>query len=95
MGAFNTLEVEASCPNCGTVAELSIQFKYGETWQHSYRLGDRLQWGRNDHGFPGMRKVEVLGTMAPCPSCGKDDADYMVLIKNDVLVGIDARQRRL
>lgn len=36
-------------------------FKYGDSWQHHYVLGDKLNWGGNDVGEPGHKLVVVVG----------------------------------
>jgi hypothetical protein len=44
MGAFNTLYMKSlPCPNCHHMQDWTIQFKYGECRQHSYKLYDMLR----------------------------------------------------
>ena len=69
MRAFNRLRAEVRCPNCGSTGEQFIQFKFGDVWQHDYRLGDTLTWGGNDVGRPGLTKVIVSGAGEECPMC--------------------------
>lgn len=88
MSAFNTIEASASCPRCKRTAEFGVQFKYGNTWQHSYRVGDSLRWGGNDVGIPGRKRVLVEGIGGPCPHCGADNLDFDVVIEDDKIVGI-------
>ena len=88
MSAFNTIEASTSCPNCGRDADFRVQFKYGNTWQYSYRLGDRLRWGGNDVGIPGRKRVLVEGVGGPCPHCGADNLDFDVVIESDKVVGV-------
>ena len=90
MGAFNTIQTEVACPSCGQSAEFEIQFKYGNTWQLSYNLGDRLQWGGNDVGVPGKKKVEVESIGGPCPHCSVDCVEFDVTIENDVITSVTA-----
>ena len=45
MGAFNTLKAVATCPRCRATVAIQIQFKYGDTWQYEYAIGDSLRWG--------------------------------------------------
>ena len=59
MGAFNRLLVEHQCARCGSTVERAFQFKYGHKWQDDYRIGDRLDWGGNDEGTPGLEWVNV------------------------------------
>ena len=61
MGAFNEVEGDAVCSHCGLNARFVVQFKYGDTWQLEYRLGDKLRWGGNDEGEPGLPRVVVEG----------------------------------
>ena len=82
MGAYNVLYAEVLCPHCGEAVELKIQFKYGDTWQHEYRIGDRLKWGGNDHGVPGAKKVVLDGTSEECPKCGCE-GDFCILVEED------------
>lgn len=90
MSAFNVLSARATCPNCNHRVDFEVQFKYGDTWQHSYRLGDTVRWGGNQIGVPGRRKVLVEGVGGPCPDCGKDCIDFDLLIENDKLVRVES-----
>lgn len=90
MGAFNIVRGTVSCPNCGRSSGFEIQFKYGDTWQHTYVLGERLRWGGNDIGVPGRRRVIVEGVGGPCANCEAGNLDFDVMIKDDVLVGIES-----
>jgi hypothetical protein len=85
MGAFNTVRASAVCPRCHSSVDVTIQFKYGDTWQHEYSLGDRLRWGGNDIGLPGKRSVIVDGVAeTPCSNCGFDDEwGFYVLLECD------------
>lgn len=56
MSMFNELHVVLSCPACGQSAERTIQFKFGERWQHEYHLGDTVRWGVNEVGEPGLQE---------------------------------------
>lgn len=85
MGAFNTVIAEAVCPSCGKPANFEIQFKYGDTWQHSYSIGDPLRWGGNDIGTPGRKKVKVESIGGPCPHCRVDGIEFDVMIENDII----------
>lgn len=57
MGFFNTLITETTCPNCGAKSEIRIQYKYGNTRQLHYSMGDGITWGGNDIGNPALTKV--------------------------------------
>jgi hypothetical protein len=88
MGAFNILVAETNCPNCGKLAKFEAQFKYGDTWQHRYSLGQQLKWGGNDIGYPGCKRVLIEAVGGPCPHCQKDDLDFDLLLESDRLVSI-------
>lgn len=84
MGAFNVVRDVAACPRCGSETPVAAQFKYGDTWQHSYVPGDLLRWGGNDIGSPGQPRVVVDAIAeAPCPSCGFEGWDLYVFLEND------------
>ena len=73
MGAYNTVVLpnDEQCPRCGSVIRRRVQFKYGDTRQHDYVVGDRLLWGGDDVGIPATL-VKVLGYPEDCPVCGYD-----------------------
>jgi hypothetical protein len=89
MSAFNMVTAAAPCPSCGQIAEFEVQFKYGDTWQHLYRIGDRLRWGGNDIGSPGHMRVLVEGIGGPCPHCGTDNMDFDLVVQNDAVVRLE------
>ena len=86
MGAFNTVRGETRCPSCGVRGEFEVQFKYGDTWQLEYRIGDELKWGGNDKGTRNAKKVAIEGIGGPCPNCGKDMLEFDVILENNVLM---------
>jgi hypothetical protein len=90
MSAFNTVIGEAVCPVCKYPGMFEVQFKYGATWQYTYRIGDSLRWGRNDIGRRDARRVVVEGVGGPCPNCGNEFIDFDVLIENNIVVGLRA-----
>jgi hypothetical protein len=73
MSAYNTVVLprQTNCPHCGSGIRPRIQFKYGDTQQHDYSVGDRIKWGGNDIGKPA-RLVTALGYPEDCPVCGKE-----------------------
>ena len=91
MGAFNTVAIAAQCPRCGRTISVRVQFKYGDTWQHEYRLHDKLRWGGNDVGVPGMSHVVVDGVAeTACAVCGFDDEwSFYVHIMSDEIHQVD------
>jgi hypothetical protein len=90
MSAYNLVVTvkNAACPGCGKLAERVIQFRYGDTWQHRYSVGDRVRWGGNDTGEPGHSLVVAAGYPEPCSSCEDDSGLYDVHIKDDVIVSV-------
>lgn len=81
MGAFNVVRLELECPRCRSLVDVSVQFKYGDTWQHEYAIGDELRWGGNDVGVPGRKLVAVDGVAeSPCPGCGQSEWDLYVFV---------------
>jgi hypothetical protein len=52
MSSFNILITQVVCPNCGAKQQVRIQFKFGNTWQLQYKLGDKISWGGNDAHLP-------------------------------------------
>jgi hypothetical protein len=90
MGAFNEVSVATKCPTCSQPVQVRVQFKYGDTWQHQYRLGEALKWGGNDVGEPGHRRVVVDGAAERCPKCGhEDDWNFYVLLERDVIASVE------
>jgi hypothetical protein len=88
MSAFNTIKSKQVCHSCGKLAEFTIQFKYGEVWQHEYHISDRLKWGRNEEGKPGYKRVVVNAVAERCPVCRSEGADFEVWIENDRIVSV-------
>lgn len=88
MGAYNTLIIDQVCTRCHNQVEVRIQFKYGDTWQYIYRLGDRLKWGGNAIGQPGAKQVVADGAVEVpwCPICQYTFPDYEVCIEDDKIV---------
>lgn len=80
MSAFNTVEAAVACPICGAYHHFEVQFKFGDTWQHRYRVGDMLRWGGNDVGERVVNEVIVEGIGGPCPSCCTEFLDFDVVI---------------
>ena len=80
VGAYNDVRGTVECPNCHNQVLVWIQFKFADTAQHRYTLGDTLRWGGNDVGAPGLRQVLVQGEGVDCPICGFD-GDWPVVLK--------------
>jgi hypothetical protein len=91
MGAYNTLcSVHAACPSCSSSVTIDVQFKYGETWQHSYLIGESIRWGKNNVGSPDEHLVVLDATAGQaCPICGFDgDWDFYVFVECNKLKSI-------
>lgn len=88
MGAFNTVRATAVCPSCKERVPVVVQFKYGNTRQLEYDLGDELRWGGNQVGAPGKKRVVLEGNAEnTCPVCGYDaDWSLDLFVENDRLV---------
>lgn len=92
MGSFNILFAEISCSNCGNKYEGKIQFKFGNTWQLRYRIGEVLKWGGNDIGAPGLLKVKVYGILESdiCPVCRQinKNNEFDIFLEQDVIKSV-------
>lgn len=87
MSAYNTVVMPDTeqCPSCGSLIRRKIQFKYGDTWQHDYAIGDRITWGGNDIGIRASL-VKALGYPEDCPVCCHDlGGVFDVIVRNDVI----------
>jgi hypothetical protein len=91
MSAFNTVVAKLECPNCRSVVTMPVQFKFGNTWQFQYEVGDLLRWGGNDIGQPMLRHVVVDGVAAGrCPRCSYDSEwNVYVHIENDRITRVE------
>jgi len=94
MSSFNILIAEIRCPDCSKDHEARIQFKFGNTWQLKYRIGDTIKWGGNDIGSPDLKKVKVYGIIesTTCPFCNRDNIaeEYDIFIKENVIINVSA-----
>ncbi len=93
MSAFNTLEVGARCPVCRKLGPFEVQFKYGDTWQHEYRVGDEIRWGGNDYGKRSAGTVRIEGVGGPCSNCSADDLSFAVTIVDNRIVSVEPVQQ--
>ena len=59
------------------------------TSQHSYQLGDRIQWGDNDNGRPELGYVVVDGISEDaCPLCRLNgEWDIYAELEHDIVTG--------
>jgi hypothetical protein len=91
MSAYNILTATIQCTDCLHKNEVSIQFKFGDTWQHQYKLGDNVKWGGNDIGIPNLQAVKAYGVVESdrCDKCGYClETAYDILIQHDVIMGV-------
>ncbi|SEW45505.1 hypothetical protein [Chitinophaga arvensicola] len=90
MGLFNVLTAKISCPDCEEKHDGRIQFKFGDTWQFEYVMGDTITWGGNDIGSAGLKHVKAYGIIESiiCPFCNKENIaeEYDIFIKENVIV---------
>lgn len=93
MSTFNVLKTSVKCPNCENYYSAKIQFKYGDTWQYEYNLGDMIKWGGYDIGKPGTTSVKVYGILETdvCPICGfiNNHNEFDLLVKDDVIISVN------
>jgi hypothetical protein len=98
MGLFDVVTTKATCPFCGAVQEWRVQFKYGSCRQHEFKPGDRIQWSdppsraapKYDYGANVGGFVRTAGIAEnSCATCGRDGVEAVVLIKENVVQGIE------
>ncbi|GGJ57748.1 HEAT repeat domain-containing protein [Deinococcus roseus] len=94
MGTFNTFILHQPCAHCQVEIDQHIQFKYADTWQHTYHLGDTLEWGGNQTGNPAQGLVVLDAATEDCPHCGHDEEFYVVFVEDNRLVGAAPNQGR-
>lgn len=88
MGTFNSVLWVGPCSNCSEIVGREVQFRFGETWQHEYSVGERIVWGRADVGEPGLSVVVVEGFALACPNCGEELGECEILVESDRLKGV-------
>ena len=89
MGTYNTLHSALTCPRCGEPVETEVECHFGSTAQMSHlKIGDRYPWLPGKQRQNGGRPRRRL-----CPRCGKD-AFLRVLVREDVIVGLEPDNRR-
>jgi hypothetical protein len=82
MGAFNTVLIPWKNPTTGEAVNIKVQFKYGDTWQYEYGIGDELRWGGNDIGRQDAKRVVVDGSRESDPPLPGVPDDFEVHILN-------------
>ena len=93
MGSYNTLIVPVKCSECGNAYEGKVQFRYADSRQRFYRIGDKLAWGGNDVGKPGQKHVKAYGILENdrCDVCMmlNTSNEFDIYIFDDTIQGID------
>jgi hypothetical protein len=90
MGAFNTVKSEASCPFCGNGQRWTIQFKYGDCWQYSYSIGDKLRWGGNKKASNVGGSVRTEGVAEErCRECGRNSLNAAIYFTDNIIKRIE------
>ncbi|WP_328867194.1 hypothetical protein [Streptomyces sp. NBC_00304] len=90
MGVYDRLFVprDSPCPQCGSRADLVIQFHFGDVWLHRFRVGDTIAWSAGAKGSPRTGRFGIPGYPEWCEACGLDDEDlYVVEFDGDVITG--------
>jgi hypothetical protein len=99
MGAYNRLFTGQTeiCPACGEQVPLIVQFKYGNTWQFDYFIGETLRWGGNDIGSPAHERVLVYGAPDLCTNCGRNlrDEHFEILIEKSKIISCSKSSEHL
>lgn len=89
MSLFNTLKTQVSCLSCGAVTLQNIQFKYGDTYQHEYSLGDEILWSNsqpnNDWGCASDEHVVVEGLGEKCSTCLGSFPVFDIFVRKNVI----------
>ena len=79
MSAFNILNVKLI--EEGKEIVYRLQFKYGDVWQHEYKIGDTLKWDANNYGQKDANKVVVDAVNED----SRKEIDYYITIVNNVI----------
>ncbi|WP_327179053.1 hypothetical protein OG599_29750 [Streptomyces sp. NBC_01335] len=67
---------------------MSIQFHFGDTYHHKYRVGDTISWSDRAIGSPRKGRFEIPGYPEWCQTCKLDDEGYyLVQFDGDVIIG--------
>jgi hypothetical protein len=88
MSAYNTIIFPWKDPESNKSYDLLIQFKYGEVWQHEYKVGDLLKWGANDVGDHSAKKVVVEGVLEGEKLTDKMPEDFEIYIVNNKIENV-------
>ena len=88
MSAYNTVGFSWENPKTKEMHNVLIQFKYGEVWQHAYKVGDALLWGNNDIGNPSAKKVVVEGVLEGDKLSNEMPEDFEIYIIDNKIESI-------
>lgn len=83
MPAYNTVKIVDSGQT------VTVQFKYGEVWQHEYKIGESIKWGDNNTGIEGAEKVVVYGMSEPSTE-QQSGKEYEILIVHNRIVDVSS-----
>src|SRR5882757_2269520 len=90
MGSYNLLHATTTCPRCGTIGPVEIEFTFGRLDFHDYAPGDSIDWGTKGLRNPGRRPLggnfEGEGYVE-CPVCGKDYWVW-ITVRNDAITDL-------
>lgn len=89
MSAFNTVSVQTVCPVCRAETVFEVQFKYGDTWQYQYKIGDDIRWDGNDYGKKSSGIVRVEGIGRPCPNCAAKYVSFIVTVIDNKIASVE------
>jgi hypothetical protein len=91
MGAYNILKTEIQCTHCKKTFIGKVQFKFGDTWQYEYLIGETIKWGAANIGHPDIDNVKVYGILENlnCPVCESPlECEYDIIIKEHTIISI-------
>lgn len=92
MGAYNVVIGDPiRCASCSVEVRPNIAFYYGNKWQQTYSVGERLRWGGNDEGEPGHKLVAVRGYAMRCPNCASSTGteDFDIILRDDIIESVE------
>jgi hypothetical protein len=85
MGLYNTLTVEWNDEAAKEKCNLILQFKYGELWQHEYKIGDSVKWGEQSEGDRTAKEVMVEAILENDDIPNGLSEEFEILIKNNTI----------
>ena len=89
MSSFNTLNAAIQCSSSKSNYVGNIQFKFGNTWQLKYSIGQIVKWGGNDIGESNLAEVKVYGILEldECSICGgiNTNNEFDIFIEKDFI----------